>query len=317
MIRTIDRAAGGRPGRIGKALLLALSTVLLLAAPMAAKSWSVSNFRDTITVNPDGSVLVSESITLVFVGEWRGIHRMIPIESPGTNGAKHHIFIDAIRITDENGAKLKFDSATSGAALDLKIDIPNAVDATRTIEVAYRVRNGMRPLDGTDPDSHDEFYWNVTGNDWPVPIDHAAASVHFPVAESGSLRAQAFTGIHGSTERDATTKVEGANVEFEANSPLPIHNGLTIDVYISKGALKRAGSLTINQIKRLVEIQTPDSAVAGEIRNRGLEKTPDEEAIEILRRAGAGPLTLEVMREKASHTGGSSSNQLISEQAGT
>ena len=51
----------------------------------------------------------------------------------------------------------------------------------------------------------------MTGNDWPVPIDHAAASVHFPDGANGSLRAQAFTGVYGSTERDATAKVEGAN----------------------------------------------------------------------------------------------------------
>ena len=67
------------------------------------------------------------------------------------------------------------------------------------------MRNGTRFFDG-----YDEFYWNVTGNDWPVPIDHAAASVHFPAAASGSLRAQAFTGVYGSNESDATAKVDGS-----------------------------------------------------------------------------------------------------------
>ena len=74
---------------------------------------------------------------------------------------------------------------------------------TRIVQIAYRVRNGTRFFDTKDPDSHDEFYWNVTGNDWQVPIDHAAASVHFPAGASGSLRAQAFTGVYGSTQRDA------------------------------------------------------------------------------------------------------------------
>ena len=145
-------------------------------------------------------------------------------------------FLDITSITDENGAKLKYDSSTSGAYRDLKIYIPNAVNATRTVEIAYRVRNGTRYFD-----QYDEFYWNVTGNDWPVPIDHASASVHFPDAASGSLRAQAFTGVYGSTERDATAKVEGANAEFETNDPLPMRGGLTIDVYIPKGILKGPG----------------------------------------------------------------------------
>src|ERR1039457_6335099 len=183
------------PARYVRFLLL-LATILAFAAPAVAKSWRISNFQDSITVNEDGSALVNETITLVFVGERHGIHRTIPIEYPGPNGTNYQLFIDVTSITDENGAKLKYDSSTSGAYRDLKIYIPNAVDATRTVEIAYRVRNGTRFFDSNDLDSHDEFYWNVTGNDWQVPIDHVTASVHFPASASGSLRAQAFTGVY-------------------------------------------------------------------------------------------------------------------------
>jgi uncharacterized membrane protein len=224
--------------RPAAALLLA-AILAFAAAPAAAKSWRISDFQGTITVNDDGSALVKESITLVFVGDWHGIHRTIPIEYPGPDGANYQLFIDIKSITDENGAKLKYDSSSSGAARDLKIYIPNAVDATRTVDIAYRVRNATRFFD-----QYDEFYWNVTGNDWPVPIDRAAAAVHLPASASGSLRAQAFTGVYGSTERDATAKVEGSNAEFATNSPLPMRGGMTIDVYIPKGILKEPGGLT-------------------------------------------------------------------------
>lgn len=227
-----------------RALVFLFGIICSLALPAAAKSWHISNFQDTITVNSDGSALVNETITLVFDGEWHGIHRTIPIEYPGPNGTNYRLFIDVTSITDDSGTKLKYDSSTSGAYRDLKIYIPNAVDATRTVEIAYRVRNGTRFFDSNDPDSHDEFYWNVTGNDWQVPIDHASANVHFPAAAAGSLRAQAFTGVYGSVERNATAKVEGADVEFETNHPLPMRGGMTIDVYIPKGILKEPGSLT-------------------------------------------------------------------------
>jgi len=220
-------------------IAITLPLLFTLAAPAAAKSWRVSDFQDTITVAPDGSALVNETITLNFVGEWHGIHRTIPIEYPGPNGTNYQLFINVTSITDENGAKLKYDSSISGAYRDLKIYVPNAVNATRTVEIAYRVRNGTRFFD-----SYDEFYWNVTGNDWPVPIDHASASVHLPDAANESLRAQAFTGVYGSTERDATAKVEGSTAEFETNNPLPMRGGLTIDVYIPKGILKEPGRLT-------------------------------------------------------------------------
>jgi hypothetical protein len=216
-----------------------LLVLFILAAPAAAKSWRVSDFQDTITVAPDGSALVNETITLNFEGEWHGIHRTIPIEYPGPNGTNYQLFVEVNSITDENGVKLKYDSSTSGAYRDLKIYIPDAFNATRTVRIAYRVRNGTRFFDG-----YDEFYWNVTGNDWPVPIDHAGASVHFPDAASGSLRAQAFTGVYRSTERNASAKVEGSSAEFETNNSLPMRGGLTIDVYIPKGVLKEPGRLT-------------------------------------------------------------------------
>src|SRR5437867_710432 len=177
-----------------RGLLLCLACLATASSPAAAKSWRIADFEDTITVEKDGSALVNERITLVFVGEWHGIHRTIPIEYPGPNGTNYELFLKVTSVTDGAGGKLKYDSSTSNGARDLKIYIPDAVDTTRTVEITYRVRNGTRFFD-----SHDEFYWNVTGNDWPVPIDHAAARVRFPASAAGSLRAQAFTGVYGST----------------------------------------------------------------------------------------------------------------------
>ncbi len=220
--------------------LLFLGLLLcLLGGAAAAKSWRVADFQDKIVVDRDGSAVVTERITLVFVGEWHGIHRTIPIEYPGPDGTNYRLFVGVARVTDGEGGKLKYDSSIVNGDRDLKIYIPNAVDTTRTVEIVYSVRNGTRFFD-----AHDEFYWNVTGNDWPVPIDHAAATVTFPSAAAGALRAQAFTGVYGSKQQDASSKIDGAAAEFETNNPLPMRGGLTIDVYIPKDILKEPGALT-------------------------------------------------------------------------
>ena len=210
-----------------------------LTGSAAAKSWRVSDFQDNITVNRDGSAVVTERITLAFEGEWHGIHRMIPIEYPGPDSTNYELYLRVMSVTDGAGGKLKYESSVSSGTRDLKIFIPDAVDATRTVEIVYGVRNSTRFFD-----SHDEFYWNVTGNDWPVPIDHVAAKVFFPGAAAGSLRAQAFTGVYGSQERDASTKIAGSEALFETNNPLPMRGGLTIDVYIPKDILKEPSALT-------------------------------------------------------------------------
>jgi uncharacterized membrane protein len=213
--------------------------LLFFSLPLFAKSWRVADFNDTITVAQDGSAIVHERITVSFEGEWHGIHRFIPVEYPGPRGTNYTLFLNVTRVTDGDGHRLKYESSRSNDLRDLKIYIPDAVDTTRTVEITYTVRNPTRFFE-----DHDEFYWNVTGNDWPVPIDHATAEVSFPGAAAGSLRAQAFTGAYGSAERNAATEVKGPEVSFETNDPLPMRGGLTIDVYVPKGILKEPGGFT-------------------------------------------------------------------------
>ena len=107
---------------------------------------------------------------------------------PARRARTTRCFSTSTGITDASGQKLKYESKTSGGYRDLKIYIPDAVDTTRTVEINYIVRNGIRYFE-----DHDEFYWNVTGNDWPVPIDHAEAHVYLPKA---ACRRVAGAGLH-------------------------------------------------------------------------------------------------------------------------
>ena len=222
-------------------LLCVLLLGLWLGPSSAAqvRSWRVADFKDTISVVPDGSALISEKISLVFIGEWHGIHRTIPIEYPGPHGTNYTLFVDVRSVTDEAGNKLRYESGKSGNYRDLKIYIPGAVDTSRVVNIDYTVRNGVRFFD-----QYDEFYWNVTGNDWPVPIDHASAFVTFPENAAGGLRAQAFTGVYGSRQSEAEAQVNGADVTFETTNPLPMRGGMTIDVYIPQGVLRAPSALT-------------------------------------------------------------------------
>jgi hypothetical protein len=224
--------------RISFVLLLLIFCGALYAAPLYARSWRIADFQDSIAVSKDGSAVVTERITLAFVGQWNGIHRTIPVEYPGPNGTNYELYLKVISVTDGQGGNLKYESSTSNGSRDLKIYLPGTVDTTRLVQITYEVRNGTRFFK-----DYDEFYWNVTGNDWPVPIDHATATVRFPDYAAGSLRAQAFTGVYGSSGRDATAKVEGAEAQFETTNPLPMRGGLTIDIYIPKDILQEPGAL--------------------------------------------------------------------------
>jgi hypothetical protein len=221
---------------------LLLAGILFCTFPLFARDWRVADFKDTIHVTQDGSTSVHERITLSFIGEWHGIHRTIPVEYPGPSGTNYTLFLDVTGVTDGDGQKLKYESNTSHGYRDLKIFIPNAVDTTRTVEIDYIVRNAIRHFE--DPGGHDEFYWNVTGNDWPVPIDHASAEVYFPQKASGQLKVQAFTGAYGSTSSEVTSNADGATASFETTNPLPIRGGMTVDVYIPSNIIDQPSSFT-------------------------------------------------------------------------
>ncbi len=236
--RTPSRFPPCFPARpVVKALLVLLLTLFPAAAQV--RNWHIEDFKDTIAIATDGSATVSERITLVFVGQWHGIHRTIPVEYPGPHGTNYTLFVDVRSVTDETGSKLKYDSSKSGDFRDLKIYIPGAEDVTRIVNIEYQVRNAIRFFE-----DHDEFYWNVTGNDFPVPIAHAEAFVALPEKAAGGLRAQAFTGVYGSTERDATSEVTAADVHFETTNSLPMRGGLTINIFILNGILQEPGGLT-------------------------------------------------------------------------
>jgi uncharacterized membrane protein len=231
-------AAHVRRAATNVALFVLLGAVLSAAA-FAQHSWRIADFDTQLHTDADGETRVAEKITLVFIGEWHGIHRVIPIDYPGPAGRNFTLFMKVTGVTDGAGNSYKYDQTTHNGYRDLKIYLPGAVDTTKTVEIDYTLRNAIRFF----PD-HDELYWNVTGNDWPVPIDHASATVFLPDAAAGGLRAQAFTGMYGERGREASADLRGPDVIFETSNPLSMREGLTLDVYIPKGVIRAPSALT-------------------------------------------------------------------------
>src|ERR1043166_116363 len=190
--------------------IVVLLLCLLLSLPAFARSWRITDFRSTVAIDDQGYTTVTERLDLVFVGSFNGIWRTIPVEYPGPRGTNYSLFLKVESVTDGDGRSLKYEGSRDGDFKKIKIYVPGATDTTRTVLITYSTPNAVRWFD-----DHDEFYWNVTGNDWPVPIDHASTLVSLPDKTAGSLKAQAFTGVYGSHDQEATAKVVGSHAEFE------------------------------------------------------------------------------------------------------
>ncbi|HKM83099.1 MAG TPA: DUF2207 domain-containing protein [Candidatus Acidoferrum sp.] len=219
-----------RPRPCALALFLLLfSPVYLLAQ---GKQLRIQKFDSEISVTPDAKVDVTENITLQFKGgPWHGVYRTIPVEYVGPSGLNYSLFLDVRSVTDGNGNKLRFESSRVGQNRKLKIYIPDADNSTQTVVIDYVVSDALRFFD-----DYDEFYWNVTGEEWEIPIDAASAHIVLPPGASG-IRANVFTGSFRSKGREASAEVAGTGVDVTTTASLGIHEGLTIAVAFDKGAV--------------------------------------------------------------------------------
>jgi uncharacterized membrane protein len=223
--------------------------LLLLGAPVAAQRTLVIQSLDaTISVAADGSVAVDETIVPRFTGSWNGIFRTIPVEYRTPQGLNYTLRLTIESVTDEQGRTLKYESSRERHYRKLKIWVPGASDTTRTVKLRYRVANGLRFFD-----EHDELYWNVTGDEWEVPIESASADVRLPAGVSG-VRATAFRGAYGSTEQTDVSITEGG-VHVRTSRGLGMREGLTIVVGWNPGVVHRP--TTIEKTTNLISSNLP------------------------------------------------------------
>jgi hypothetical protein len=210
--------------------LLALLTVLFVAAPTTqARDLTIQRFDETVTVNPNGTIEVTEIIEARFTGFWHGIYRTIPVEYDTPQHLNYSLLLEPLSVTDDDGHPLKYEQKREGRYLKFKISVPDAQDTTRTVLLHYRILNAIRFFD-----DHDELYWNVTGGEWDAPIRSASAKIELPDGVTG-LHAIAFTGAYGSRESDARVEATGNIVQVSANHPLSYREGLTVVAGWDKG----------------------------------------------------------------------------------
>jgi len=123
----------------------------------------------------DGSFLVKENILVDFGNEMHhGIYREIPtrIEEGGIKIDRRFKVLD---VKKDNG-KVPYRKWVRRGRLVVKIGDPHRlVSGLNLYQIFYKVKRGVDFLE-----DHDEIYWNVTGNEWRVPIRSASFKMPYP-----------------------------------------------------------------------------------------------------------------------------------------
>jgi uncharacterized membrane protein YgcG len=214
-----------------------LALFSLFASAARARELRIEKFDSEIVVSPKGMIDVTETIQVQFIGSWRGFNREIPVEYVTPQGLNYTLFLNVKRVTDESGNSLKFESSRERHYRKLKVYVPGAQDAHKTIVIEYTVSDALRFFE-----DHDELYWNVTGDEWNVPIQSASARVMLPEGTTG-IRVNVFTGAYGSRAQEADFEIAGNGMEVRTRQPLGYHEGLTIAVAFDKGFVHEPSAL--------------------------------------------------------------------------
>lgn len=222
-------------------VLLAAGLLAVLPSTLVAQRTLVlERFDSELRVRPDGYVEITETLRPRFSGSWEGIFRDLSLEHRTAENRRERLDVELISVTDEVGEPLRFETGNQDRwTRRFQVWVPGAEDATRTVVIKYMVRNVIRFFeDGSEIGPLDELYWNVTGNNWEIPIEAASARVVLPEGVSPTQSA-GYTGPPGSTETAVRIQTSGGAVSFTAARALYPGEGLTVAVGWEPGTVAR------------------------------------------------------------------------------
>jgi uncharacterized membrane protein YgcG len=210
--------------------ILTWSCTTVLRAPETAPAPDIEqilSFDSDITVNPDSTLLVRETIRVFAMGTQikHGIYRDFPTRYHDRFGNPYTIHLEVVSLErDGKPEAFHLEKLSNGLRLFMDKSSEPIPPGQHTFELTYAVDRAI----GFFPD-HDELYWNVTGHGWLFPINLASATVHLPKGMAAeAILLDAYTGRQDSVGTGYAASVDGqSNATFRTTRALGPYEGLT------------------------------------------------------------------------------------------
>ncbi|MFC1776185.1 DUF2207 domain-containing protein [Pseudomonadota bacterium] len=211
-----------------------ISLGLLITASVFADE-RILDYQTNVQVHADGSLIVTEDIRVQSEGEniRRGIYRDFPTSYEDRFRNHYQVGLKVLDV-QRNGVAEPFHTENRPNGLRIYIGSSDRMLSNGIHE--YRLRFYTNRQLGFFED-YDELYWNVTGNGWIFPIDHASVRIGLPApVNANDLRTAFYTGPRGASGKDAELRiVNEQTISFETTQGLRAHEGLTIALGWPKG----------------------------------------------------------------------------------
>ena len=217
---------------------LFLGTGLLATGTLSADE-RVLDYQSDILVHTNGELIVTETIRVRAEGQdiRRGIFRDFPTSYKDRLGNHYRVDLNILDVK-RNGAAEPFHTKKLANGVRIYMGSANQMVDKGTHEYQLRYQTN-RQLGFFQ--NHDELYWNVTGNGWQFPIDHASARIELPAAvKNEDLQISFYTGPQGAQGRDAQSNIVNERaIVFETTRGLQPYEGLTVAVGWPKGIVQQ------------------------------------------------------------------------------
>lgn len=209
------------------AILFAIS-FLCLSSTSRANDFEIKSFHTDVIIHEDGSFDVKETIDIFFNEKRRGIYREVPYKFL-IKGKSYTIRVSDI---DVEGEQTKITS--SGNNKKIRIGHPDkTIEGHKTYYINYKVDKAL-----LEHDDAFEFYWNLTGNDWDIPIEQASFSILYPDQIDLDLEdIRIFADDYGSTFTAVEYEVTRNTLSGKSTKEVQPGHGISVATMIASAHL--------------------------------------------------------------------------------
>lgn len=197
----------------------------------------ISLFESDITIHEDGRISVYETIHVHAQGRTirHGIVREFPTVYQDRFGNFYKVPFHISKVLlNERAVNYHIQSVVNGKKVFMGDPKALLLPGNYIYELAYKTDRQLGFFE-----THDELYWNVTGNGWRLPIAKVIARIYLPKnIPQEKISLEAYTGYQGDKDKHYTAAFMNGVIVFKTTQPLKRYQGLTIAVSWPKGFIK-------------------------------------------------------------------------------
>ena len=222
-----------------KTVILFAVSILCLLSSTFANDFDIKSFHVDITIQDDGTFQVEETIDVFFNEKRRGLFRLIPYKYL-VNGENYNIKISDIKV---EGEETKI--SNEGRNKKIRIGHPDKkIQGHKTYYINYKVDKAL-----VQHEDAFEFYWNLTGNDWDIPIEVASFNIRYPdQVELSKQDIRIFADDYGSEFTAVEYEITRNELKGKSTRLIDPGNGISVATMIPANQLSIAPS-SLRQIE--------------------------------------------------------------------